>query len=420
MDRIILHSDCNSFYASVEVLHNPELRGKPVSVGGDVENRHGIILASTPEAKRFGIKTGEALWQARQKCTGLIIIPPHYDLYTRFSRMAREIYDEYTDQVEPFGLDESWLDVTGSTRLFGGGMKIAREINARIKYELGITVSIGVSFNKVFAKLGSDYKKPDAITEISRENFRSIVYPLPASDLLYVGRMTTRKLQAAGVRTIGDLAEYPQELLRQRFGKWGDVLHGFANGIDDSPVTSAAVPAPTVKSVGNSTTAPRDLESDEDVKIIFMVLADSVSRRLREAGLKGRVISIGIRDNRLCIRGRQRKLSHFTTLSYEIAETAMQLFHEVYDWETAIRSIGVTVSELIGEEESEQSSLFDLDGKRESRERLEQAVDGVKRRYGTYSVTPAVMLKDRYLAGFDPKEKHNIHPVGYFKGEVTV
>ena len=413
MDRVILHSDCNSFYASVELLHRPELRDKPLSVGGDAEDRHGIILASNPIAKRAGVKTGEALWQARLKCPGLVIVPPDYDLYMRFSRLAREIYLDYTDRVEPFGLDESWLDCSDSTSQ-PDGMKLAQEISDRVKFELGITVSIGVSYNKIFAKLGSDYKKPDAITAITRENFRDIAFPLPVGDLLYVGRATERKLRELGVYTIGDLAGMPQELLRQRFGKWGEVLHVFSNGMDTSPVSKYDARS-LVKSVGNSTTTPRDLTCDEDAKIIFYVLADSVSRRLREQGLKGRVVEINVRSTQLCWFTRQRKLTMHTTLAGEIAAAALELFRANYDWREPVRSLGISVSDLVGSGDCQQRSLFEEDARRQRRESLELAVDGLKQRYGTYAVQPAVLLKDRYLAGFDPKLKHVVHPTAYFK-----
>ena len=233
-DRAILHSDCNGFYASVECLHHPEIRNKPVAVSGDAENRHGIILAKNEIAKKYNIKTGEAIWQAKQKCPDLITVPPHFDLYKRFSKMARRIYSEYTDKIEPFGLDEAWLDVTDNKNM--NGKEIALEINRRIKQELGITVSIGVSFNKIFAKFGSDYKKPDAITEITRENYRDIVWNCPAIDLLYVGRATGRKLESIGIYTIGDIATADVTLLRSYLGKWGDLIYGFANGYDSSTV----------------------------------------------------------------------------------------------------------------------------------------------------------------------------------------
>ena len=412
MERVILHSDCNSFYASVEVLQRPELRGKAVSVGGDAENRHGIVLSSTPQARRCGVKTGEAIWQARQKCPGLVVVPPDYGLYTRFSQLTREIYLEYTERVEPFGLDEAWLDVTGSVEP-GQARRFADDLRERIKLELGITVSIGVSYNKIFAKLGSDYKKPDAVTEITRENFRDIVFPLPVGDLLYVGRATREKLRHMGVYTIGQLAQFPYELLCARFGKWGQVLHCFANGLDASPVARYG-DAAQVKSVGNSTTTPRDLYTDEDVRIVTMVLADSVSRRLREQQLRGQVVALSVRSSGLIWFSRQRKLDHYTNLSSEITEVCMQLFVENYSWREPIRSLGVCVSDLVQGQLPTQLSLFDDDRRRDRRERLETAMDGLKSRFGTYSVQPAVLLKDKRLAGFDPKESHTIHPVGYF------
>ena len=285
MDRIILHSDCNCFYASVEMLHHPELAGKPLAVGGDPEARHGIVLTANYIAKRMGVKTGMALWQARQACPDLVFVPPRMDLYLRFSRMAREIYLEYTDQVENFGCDEAWLAVERSRSIKGDGMTIAREISDRIKQELGITVSIGVSWNKIFAKLGSDYKKPDAITEISRENYKEIVWPLPASDLLYVGRSTERKLSRVGIHTIGELACAEPAHLQSFLGKMGLVLSAFANGLDDSPVSEDGYHAPT----------PRDLTTDTDVKIILMALSESVAARLRKNGFCAGVVEISIR-----------------------------------------------------------------------------------------------------------------------------
>ena len=285
MSRTILHSDMNCFYASVEMLHHPELAGKPMAVGGDPEARHGIVLTANYIAKRAGVKTGMALWQARQVCPEIIFVPPRMDLYLRFSRMAQEIYSEYTDQREPFGIDESWLDVTASTSIKGDGMKIAKEISSRIKYELGVTVSIGVSWNKIFAKLGSDYKKPDAITEFSKDNYKDIAWKLPVGDLLMVGRSTERTMKKLGICTIGDLAGAEPSILETYLGKMGLVLHTFANGWDKTPVSVEGYRAP-IKSIGNSTTTPRDLVSELDVKIILMALSESVGARLRENGFQ--------------------------------------------------------------------------------------------------------------------------------------
>ncbi len=274
MDRIILHSDMNNCYASIELLHHPELRGKPLAVGGDPEARHGIVLAKDQLAKKAGVRTGMALWQARQVCPEIQFIEPHMDLYLRFSRLAHEIYADYTDLQEPFGVDESWIDVTDSCSLKGDGMKVAQEISSRIKFELGITVSIGVSWNKIFAKLGSDYKKPDAITQISRENYQQIVWPLPVEDLLYVGRATKRKLNLYGIHTIGDLAATDPKYLHSWLGKMGYVLSVFAKGDDQTPVSKEGTSAP-IKSIGNSTTTPRDLVNNEDVAVIVYLLGYS-------------------------------------------------------------------------------------------------------------------------------------------------
>ena len=413
MERIILHSDCNSFYASVECLHHPEIREKPVAVGGDIEQRHGIILAKNQLAKQFHVSTGEAIWQAKQKCPELIVLPPDFPLYLRFSQMAKKIYLDYSSRVEPFGLDEAWLDITSRENQKDKGEKTAQEIRKRIREELGITVSIGVSYNKIFAKLGSDYQKPDAVTLITKENYRQIAWPLPVSDLLYVGPATKRKLNGFGVHTIGELAQTPVEILRSKFGKIGDILWCFSNGLDSSPVADFQN-EPVVKSIGNSTTAPRDLESDEDVKIILYVLADSVARRLREQGLKGRTIHSSVRDNSLFSFTRQKTLGFYTNLTEEIAGEALSLFREHYQWKRPVRSIGISVSDLEAGTICSQTSLFCDEVKREKMERLDNAVDRLKARFGTFAVQPAVLLKDRKLSGFDPKNDHIIHPVGYF------
>ena len=393
MERIILHSDCNSFYASVECLHHPEIREKPVAVGGDIEQRHGIILAKNQLAKQFHVSTGEAIWQAKQKCPELIVLPPDFPLYLRFSRLARDIYLDYSSRVEPFGLDEAWLDITSRENQKDKGEKTAQEIRKRIREELGITVSIGVSYNKIFAKLGSDYRKPDAVTLITKENYRQTAWPLPVSDLLYVGPATKRKLNGFGVHTIGELAQTPVEILRSKFGKIGDILSCFSNGLDSSPVADFQN-QPIVKSIGNSTTTPRDLERDEDVK--------------------GRTIHSSVRDNSLFSFTRQKTLGFYTNLTEEIAGEALSLFREHYQWKRPVRSIGISVSDLEAGTICSQTSLFCDEVKREKMERLDNAVDRLKARFGTFAVQPAVLLKDRKLSGFDPKNDHIIHPVGYF------
>lgn len=414
MDRIILHSDCNCFYASVEMLHHPELEGLPLAVGGDPEARHGIVLTANYIAKRKGVKTGMALWQARAACPDLIFVPPRMDLYLRFSRMAREIYLEYTDQVENFGCDEAWLSVEKSRGIKGDGMTIAKEISDRIKTELGITVSIGVSWNKIFAKLGSDYKKPDAITLISRENYKRIVWPLPASDLLYVGRSTSRKLSSVGIRTIGDLANADPSHLHSLLGKMGYVLHGFANGLDDSPVTTDGYHAP-IKSIGNSTTTPRDLTCDTDVKIILMALSESVAARLRKNGFCAGVVEISIRDNGLFSFTRQVKLKRATNITDEIMKAAYGLFQSHYLWEHPIRSLGVRGSNLTLDHMPVQLSLFTDEELRERQEKLDRMTDEIRRRFGYFAIQRAFMKQDEQLSGLDAGT-HTVHPVGYFHG----
>ena len=413
MARTILHSDCNCFYASVELLHHPKLRGKPVAVGGDPEARHGIVLTADYVAKRHGVKTGMALWQARQVCPEITFLPPRMDLYLRFSRMAQEIYGEYTDLREPFGIDESWLDVTDSVTIKGDGLQIAQEIRQRMKKELGITVSIGVSFNKIFAKLGSDYKKPDAITTMYQEEFREKAWPLPVSDLLYVGGATNKKLLNMGILTIGALAQTEESVLTARLGKMGSILWAFANGYDTSPVRKENTSAP-VKSIGNSTTTPRDLENDEDVKIVLYVLAESVAARLRENGFRCRTVEISIRDNELHSYTKQTKVSNATNITKEIADVGFRLFKQSYNWQKPIRSVGVRGSDLVNDNYWEQLDLFHNAELRDKMMKMDAAVDDIRRRFGFYSIQRGLMLGDTILSAVNAKEEHTVHPHGYF------
>lgn len=412
-ERTILHSDINSCYAAIEHLHHPELAGKPLAVGGDPESRHGIVLTADYIAKKYGVKTGMALWQAKQMCPEINFISPRMDLYLRFSKMAHEIYAEYTDLQEAYGIDESWLDVTDSVNIKGDGYKIAKEISNRMKSELGITVSIGVSFNKIYAKLGSDYKKPDAITTMYRDEFQQKAWVLPASDLLYVGRSTAAKLQKLGIRTIGDLARTDLQILHAQFGKMGDILWSFANGYDDSPVKYEDAHAP-IKSIGNSTTTPRDLVDEQDVKIVLTVLAESVAARLRENGFKCRVVEISVRDNELFSSTRQRKLDHATNVTREIAEEAFRLFQENYNWQKPIRSVGVRGADLVNDNYWEQIDLFSSVEFREKQMKVDEAVDDIRRRFGFYSVQRGLMYFDKMLSAVDAKSEHTVHPHGYF------
>ena len=427
MNRTILHSDCNCFYASVELLHHPELRGKPVAVGGDPEERHGIVLTADYTAKRRGVKTGMALWQARQVCPDIIFLPPRMDLYLRFSRMAQEIYAEYTDKREPYGIDESWLDVTDSVSLKGDGYHIAQEISSRMKKELGITVSVGVSFNKIFAKLGSDYKKPDAITTMNKDEYRDKAWPLPVSDLLYVGSATNNKLRSMGIRTIGDLARTEETLLVRKLGKMGSILWAFANGYDESPVKLENTSAP-IKSVGNSTTTPKDMETDEDVKIVLYILAESVAARLRENGFRCRTVEISIRDKDLFHFSKQVKLQNASNITREIAEAGYNLYKESYRlpadeqelksrpefYQKPLRSIGIRGTDLVTDYFWEQLDMFMDPKEREKQMKVDAAVDNIRKRFGFYSIQRGLMYQDRILSACDAKSDHTVHPHGYF------
>ncbi len=415
MARHILHVDQNCFYASVEMQRHPELRDKPLAVCGSQEERHGIVLTANYLAKPYGVKTGMAIWQARQKCPNLVILPPDMDEYIRFSRMAREIYEDYTDQIEPFGLDESWLDVTGSVGLFGDPMSIAREISGRIKFELGITASIGVSDNTIPAKLGSDYKKPDAITRIVADNYKEIAYPLPVEDLLYVGPATSRKLRAIGISTIGRLAECPVDVLVRRLGKMGAVLHTFANGRDVSPVQKSDH-VPNIKSVGNSTTTPRDLETEADVKLMLYLLAESVCARMRELVSRCTVVEIYVRDTQLNSIVRQRKLQAPSCSSQELAETGLDIFRRNYRWDRPVRSIGLRGAGLVEAQGTVQLSLYTEDQKRDKWERIDTAVDHLRQRDGYMSGRRALMDRDPLLGHINVKDGDPVHPVGDFGG----
>ena len=415
MARHILHVDCNCYYAAVEMQRRPELRDKPVAVCGSQEDRHGIVLTASYPAKAMGVKTGQAIWQAKECCPNLVVLPPDMREYIRISKYAREIYEDYTDQVEAFGLDENWLDVTNSVGLFGSPMTIAREISKRIKFELGITVSIGVANNKIAAKLGSDYRKPDAITRIEEDNYKEIVYPLPARDLLYVGPSTEKKLREIGIYTIGELAECPIPYLTRKLGKMGAVLHTFAIGQDPTPVQRTDH-IREVKSVGNSATTPRDLVNDEDVHLMLILLAESVASRMRELAMRCRVVEVSVRDANLFSFTRQRKLPNPTCSSHEIASAAFDLFKRNYLWRNPIRSIGVRSSELVDASAGTQLSFMADDVRRDKWERIDAAVDHLRERYGYMSVRRAVTCTDQQLGSINPRDDHTVHPIGYFGG----
>ena len=407
-DRCVLHIDMNNFFATVECRGRDDLVGKPVAVGGDAEARHGIILAKNYEAKSYGIRTGESIVEAKNKCPKLIILPAHYDEYIKVSRAAREIYSDYTDLIESFGIDECWIDVTESEYLFGGGEGIADEIRGRIKRELGVTVSIGVSFNKVFAKLGSDLKKPDATTVISRENFKSTVWALPAEDLLFVGRSTKRRLNTLGIFTIGDLANADGNMLLRFLGKNGLMLQNFALGRDNAPVlhNEAAYP---IKSVGNSTTAPRDIKTEREAEIVFAVLCESVAVRLRAEGKKCTTVRISVRSSDLSWFSKQCRVEA-TFSEREIYRAAVALYRESFKG-GAVRSLGVCGADLCPERD-EQISIFDGETVGRARlEVLERTTDTIRSRFGKYAIRRGLMLEDVSLSGFCPYDEHTVHPI---------
>ena len=398
MERVIFHCDLNSFYASVELLSHPELRHLPVAVCGDPESRHGIILAKNEPAKAFGVKTAETIWQARKKCPDLVLLPAHHKTYREYSRKVNEIYREYTDLVEAFGIDESWLDVTGTLHLFGGDPKaLADRLRDRLRDELGLTISVGVSFNKVFAKLGSDYKKPDATTVITRENFRQLVWPLPVTDLLYVGRAAAQTFEKFGIRTIGDLAAFDREQLFRLLGKNGAQLHDFASGLDTSPVAPAAQYTPP-KSVGNGLTFSHNLKGREEIRAGIIQLADQVAARLRRHSMKCQGVSLAIRDPAFRDLSRQKRLDTPSCLAREIAGAAMELAESCWNMEHPVRALTVTAIYLLPAEEAvSQLELWDggQEQRRERLEKLEGTMDAIRAKYGAGSIQPASVPRDR-------------------------
>lgn len=416
MERVILHSDANSFYASVECARNPAIRDKPVAVCGDPEARHGIVLTKNEHAKKFGIKTGEAIWQAKNKCPQLVIVPPDYQKYVSVSREMRKIYESYTDKVEAFGLDENWLDVSQPGFTIKDGEHIAHEIRERVKKQLDITVSVGVSFNKVFAKLGSDYKKPDAVTVITQENFEKIVWPLPVSDLIYVGPHTTVKLMNMGILTIGQLANTDTETLRRRFGVNGVMLKAFSMGLDNSRVMQSDEKE-VIKSIGNSATPPRDIKNINEVKSMIYVLSESVAARLRENGFRAKCVSLSVRDTDLKCAGCQRTLVRPTRLSGDIAHAAFDLFCQRYTAFLPLRSMGVSCSSLIRADAPEQLDIFGECMKAHRDEDLEEAIDGLRGRFGHQVVRRGIVMFDSAFSEINPKEEQTIHPVAFLRDE---
>ena len=365
-ERIILHCDLNNFYASVECELNPTLKDQALAVSGNPEKRHGVVLAKNEKAKKCGIKTGDTVWEARQKCPDIMFVPPHFDLYSKFSKQVFDIYSQYTCYVEPFGPDECWLDVTGSTKLFGSGEEIADKIRNHVKTQTGLTISVGVSFNKVFAKIGSDMKKPDAVTVITKENFRDKLWNLPVSDMLMVGRKTTAKLNKLNVKTIGDLARADDDMLDYHFGINGKKMKENALGLDDEPVREY-VKSRKIESVGHGMTAVRNLVNYEDVNTMLCYLADLVATRLRKYGMKGYGIHLDLRSSALTHKSKQCKLPYATQTAGEIVPACMKMCKELWKEEYPLRTISISVFDLVFDTYAEQTSLFEKEDKKKER-----------------------------------------------------
>ena len=391
MERIILHCDMNNFYASVECMLDPSLASLPLAVCGSESDRHGIVLAKNELAKARGIKTAEPIWQARRRCPELVTVSPHYDEYLRLSRAARRIYERYTDLVEGFGLDECWLDCTGSSRLFGSPEEIAEEIRLAVRRELGLTISVGVSFNKVFAKLASDMKKPDAVTVISEENFRETVWQLPVGDLLGVGGATAKRLSTLGIRTIGDLAVFPEPVLEQLIGKIGKDLRRHALGLDFTPVVSREEECPE-QSIGHGVTLAEDLVGASEVETLMISLTEEIGHRLYLYDTRAEGIAISIRDSRLHVKEWQCKLSAPTQSARVLAREAFELFSRSYGWELPIRSVSVRATHLNTSEESSQICIFDESERLTRAEVLDTAVEKIRHRFGLGAIRAASLF----------------------------
>lgn len=392
MSRSILHCDMNNFYASVECMLDPTLKNYPVAVCGSVEERHGIVLAKNYAAKAFDVKTGDAVWQAKQKCGNLVVVSPHYEEYIKYSKLARNVYSRFTDKVEPYGMDECWLDISGTDAIFGSPEKVANEMREIIKFELGLTISVGVSFNKIFAKLGSDMKKPDAVTVIPQDSFREKIWGLPAADLLGVGRATQRVLDSYCIKTIGDLANTDPEFLRHRLGKNGVALWRYANGNDNSLVMNSDFVSP-VKSVGHGITTVEDLENNEQVWPVFLELTQDIGHKLRVHQKRAEGVAIHIRDNTLNSRQWQAALDMPTQSPMLIAKAAFNLFEKRYAWSNPIRSITVQAINLVPQDTPRQVDMFMNIEKIEKAEKLDSCIESIRQRFGKNSIRNGAVLQ---------------------------
>lgn len=392
MDRTVLHCDLNNFFASVETLLNPELKPYAIAVCGSKEQRRGIVLAKNEAAKVCGVKTAEPIWRAQQKCPQLKIVPPTRDAYGKYSKLVKAIYTDYTDQVESFGIDECYLDVTGSAHLFGSGAEIAEILRERVKAEVGLTISVGVSFNKVFAKLGSDMKKPDAVTLIPREVFKEKIWPLDSGEMLGIGPRTAQKLSEYGITSIGDVARADRDVLGSLLGKQGDVIWRYANGLDTAPVAKITDRDPP-KSISHGMTTAEDLTDKQQVWELILWLAQDVAYGLREEGMYASGVSVSVRNNKMETRDFQTKLEQPTRSATLLARQAQALFEKRYDWKQYIRLVTVTAIGLTAEGTPRQSSFFASDDKTERIEQLDDTVQALRERYGKGTVQPAPLIE---------------------------
>ena len=394
-DRVILHVDMDGFFAAVEALSHPEVDGKPMAVAGDPENRRGIILAKNQLAKKAGVKTAEPIWQALRKCPGLILLPPHHNLYSDYCEKANAIYERFTDRVERAGIDESYLDITGTPKLreHGDGGGVADEIRDTIRSELKLTVSVGVSFCKIFAKLGSDLNKPDGTSVITRENFKELLYSLPVGAMMSVGKVTEQTLSRIGIKTIGQMAALGEDVLVGALGKHGAALYRYSQGLDDEPVLRSEEQE-DIKSVGNGMTFRRDLVSREDIKLGLRSLCETVGSRLRKHGKKCYGVQVSIKDPELKVIDRQSQLPNPTNLSKTLYETALSIVERSWKIGKPIRLLTVTAINLTDESDCGQTSLFADATNDAKREALERSLDQLRKTFGDSVVKQASILKN--------------------------
>ncbi|NLI21259.1 MAG: DNA polymerase IV [Clostridiales bacterium] len=414
MSHVVLHADLNNFFASVACIGHPELREVPLAVCGDPALRHGIVLAKNMPAKRKGVITGQAVWQAKETCPNLRTTSVDSEAVLRYSGIVRRIFARYTNRVQPFGADEAWLDLSGPGVEIGDGLRIANHLRHTVREETGLTLSVGVGDNRIFAKLGSDLKKPDGVSVVCERNRRTVLDPLPVDSLLFIGRATARKLQAVGIFTVGQLAATEPDALKALLGKAGLMLSGFARG-DDAAAVLAEDAAPSIKSVGNSITTAHDILTRHDARITLYGLCESVASRMRKHRVVGREVQLSVRNATLDWYQRQQKLPFDTDCSFDLFETAYALLLENWREGEPLRSLGVSMGKLSPAGALMQLSFLPEDAARQKRQILEQTVDEIRQRYGHFAIRRAIMLYDRALGKINPEDEHVLHPEPYFR-----